>query len=201
MSIRTRVPVTIQDNIKTDIVSFDLEGQTGEDIALLFPGWERATAPLVRIHSECLTGDVFGSQRCDCGKQLDEAISKMAKEGGVLIYLRQEGRGIGLYNKLDAYKLQIEHGQDTFAANVHLGLPIDARDYKIAANMLKDLNVSSVRILTNNPDKVRMLEENGIAIAAVIPTGVYTTKDNLFYLKAKKERGHTIAGDLDDERA
>lgn len=192
MSIRTRVPVTIRGDIKTDIVSFALEGQSGEDIALLFPGYDKAATPMVRIHSECLTGDVFGSQRCDCGKQLDEAITRMAQEGGVLIYLRQEGRGIGLYNKLDAYKIQIEEGQDTFAANVHLGLPVDSRDYKIAASMLKDLNISSVRILTNNPDKVRMLEENGIAIAEVIATGVYVTPENIRYLEAKKKHGHSI---------
>jgi GTP cyclohydrolase II len=125
----------------------------------------------------------------------------MAVEGGILIYLRQEGRGIGLYNKLDAYKLQIENGKDTFEANVHLGLPADSRDYKIAASMLKDLNVSSVRLLTNNPDKVRMLEEDGIAIAEIIPTGVFTTADNLSYLQAKKKHGHTISSDLKDECA
>lgn len=200
MSIRTRVPVTIQGNIKTDIVSFALEGQSTEDIALIFKGPVKADSPLVRIHSECLTGDVFGSQRCDCGQQLQEAIDKMSVEGGVLIYLRQEGRGIGLYNKLDAYKLQIEQGQDTFAANVHLGLPADARDYKIAANMLKDLGISSVRLLTNNPDKVRMLEENGIALAEIIPTGVYATAENISYLKAKKERGHTLTELSKDDR-
>lgn len=199
MSIRTRVPVTIQNGIKTEIVSFTLEGQGGEDIAVLFPGWDKAASPLVRIHSECLTGDVFGSQRCDCGDQLQEAITKMNREGGILIYLRQEGRGIGLYNKLDAYKLQIENGKDTFEANVHLGLPIDSRDYKIAASMLKDLNVSSVRLLTNNPDKVRMLIEHGIKIEEAIPTGVYTTADNLSYLQAKKKHGHNISSDLKDQ--
>lgn len=193
MSIRARVPVAIRDNIQTEIVSFTLEGQSEEDIALLFPQWDSVPAPLVRLHSECLTGDVFGSHRCDCGKQLDEAINRMADEGGVLIYLRQEGRGIGLYNKLDAYKLQIEQGQDTFEANLHLGLPADARDYKIAAGMLRELGISSVRLMTNNPDKVRMLVENGIAITEVIPTGVYATKDNLSYLEAKRLHGHTIS--------
>lgn len=201
MSIRTRVPVMIQGGISTEIVSFRLEGQSGEDIALVFPGWEKTSSPLVRVHSECLTGDVFGSHRCDCGHQLQEAIDRMADEGGVLVYLRQEGRGIGLYNKLDAYKLQIENGQDTFEANLHLGLPADSRDYKIAANMLKDLDITSVRIMTNNPDKVRMLEENGITIAEIIPTGVFPTKDNLSYLQAKKKHGHTIDRDLKDECA
>jgi GTP cyclohydrolase II len=193
MSIRARVPVVIRENVHTEIVSFTLEGQREEDIALLFPKWDQVSAPLVRLHSECLTGDVFGSHRCDCGKQLDEAINRMADQGGVLIYLRQEGRGIGLYNKLDAYKLQIEQGQDTFQANLHLGLPADARDYKIAAGMLRELGIAAVRLITNNPDKVRMLEENGIEITEVIPTGVYTTKDNLSYLEAKRQHGHTIS--------
>ncbi len=200
MSIRTRVPVTIQGDVKTEIISFALEGQSTEDIALIFKGATKIPAPLVRIHSECLTGDVFGSQRCDCGRQLQEAIDRMAIEGGILIYLRQEGRGVGLYNKLDAYKIQIEQGQDTFQANAHLGLPVDARDYKIAASMLKDLDISSVRLLTNNPDKVRMLEDNGITIAELIPTGVFATPDNLSYLQAKRDHGHTIFDVLKDER-
>jgi GTP cyclohydrolase II len=192
MSIRTQVPVTIRDGLKTEIISFAFEGHTSEDIAILFAGWEKQDSALVRIHSECLTGDVFGSQRCDCGPQLQEAIDKMSANGGVLIYLRQEGRGIGLYNKLDAYKLQIENNQDTFEANLHLGLPADSRDYKIVAKMLNDLGISSVRLLTNNPDKVRMLEEEGIKIAEQIPTGVFTTKENVSYLEAKKKHGHTI---------
>lgn len=199
MSIRARVPVVIRENIHTEIVSFALEGQREEDIALLFPGWDKVSAPLVRLHSECLTGDVFGSHRCDCGRQLDEAITRMDREGGILIYLRQEGRGIGLYNKLDAYKLQIEQGQDTFEANLHLGLPADARDYRIAAGILRELGVSAARLMTNNPDKVRMLAECGILIEEVIPTGVYTTKDNLSYLQAKRDHGHTIQGDLGDQ--
>jgi GTP cyclohydrolase II len=173
-------------------VSFDFEGHETEDIALLFPGWDKGGDVLVRVHSECLTGDVFGSHRCDCNGQLNEAIDRMAVEGGILIYLRQEGRGIGLYNKLDAYKLQIEEGQDTFEANLHLGLPEDARDYKIASDMLKELGVSSIWLLTNNPDKVRALEEAGIAVYAIMPTGVHVTDDNVSYLSVKKQHGHTI---------
>jgi len=201
MSILVRVPVPIQNGIQTEMVSFRLKGQDSEDIAVLFPGWDKRPDPLVRIHSECLTGDVFHSRRCDCGAQLDEAIRMMDAEGGILIYLRQEGRGIGLYNKLEAYKRQIDNGDDTFEANLHMGLPADARDYKIAASMLKDLNVSSVRLLTNNPDKVRMLEENGIRLSEVIPTGVYVTPDNAPYLEAKKKRGHTIMNILKGSRA
>lgn len=200
MAIRTRVPVTIREGLKTEIISFALEGHSSEDIAILFPGWEKQENALVRIHSECLTGDVFGSQRCDCGDQLQEAIDRMGKEGGVLVYLRQEGRGVGLYNKLDAYKLQIENGQDTFEANVHLGLPADARDYKIVAKMLNDLNITSVRLMTNNPEKIKMLEECGINIAEAIPTGVFTTTENVSYLEAKKKHGHTIMDILKGNR-
>lgn len=192
MPIRTRIPITIRSGLKAEIVSFDFEGHETEDIALLFPGWDKGGDVLVRVHSECLTGDVFGSHRCDCNGQLNEAIDRMAVEGGILIYLRQEGRGIGLYNKLDAYKLQIEEGQDTFEANVHLGLPEDARDYKIASDMLKELGVSSIWLLTNNPDKVRALEDAGIAVYAIMPTGVHVTDDNVSYLSVKKQHGHTI---------
>ena len=192
MAIRTRIPLTVREGLKTEIISFSLEGQTEEDIALVFGGADGKKDVLVRLHSECLTGDVFGSHRCDCGPQLHEAMDRMGTEGGVLIYLRQEGRGIGLYNKLDAYKRQIENGEDTFEANLHLGLPADARDYKLAANMLNNLGISSVRLLTNNPDKVKGLEEAGITVSEVVPTGVHTTPDNIGYLEAKKKHGHSI---------
>lgn len=176
-------------------MSFTFEGHETEDIALLFPGWDKKGDTLVRIHSECLTGDVFGSHRCDCNGQLNEAIDRMAVDGGVLIYLRQEGRGIGLYNKLDAYKLQIENGKDTFEANAHLGLPLDGRDYKIAVNMLNDLGVQSVWLLTNNPDKVSALEKSGIHVHAMVPTAVHATDDNVSYLTVKRAHGHKI-GDI-----
>lgn len=198
MAIRTRIPLTIREGLKTEIISFSLEGQTGEDIALVFGVADGQKDVLVRLHSECLTGDVFGSHRCDCGPQLHEAMDRMGEEGGVLIYLRQEGRGIGLYNKLDAYKRQIENGEDTFEANLHMGLPADARDYKLAASMLNDLGISSARILTNNPDKVKGLQEAGIVVSEVIPTGVHTTADNIDYLQAKKKYGHSIFDILKD---
>lgn len=194
MGIRTRIPITIRDGIKAEIVSFSFEGQQTEDIAFLFDGWDKGGDVLVRIHSECLTGDVFGSHRCDCNGQLNEAIDRMSKDGGVLIYLRQEGRGIGLYNKLDAYKLQIEDGQDTFEANAHLGLPLDARDYKIAVAMLRELGVKSVWLLTNNPDKVEALESAGIEVYAMMPTEVHLTDDNVSYLSVKRQHGHKIGG-------
>lgn len=194
MGIRTKIPITIRDGIKAEIVSFCFDGQQTEDIAFLFDGWDKGGDVLVRIHSECLTGDVFGSHRCDCNGQLNEAIDRMSKDGGVLIYLRQEGRGIGLYNKLDAYKLQIEDGQDTFEANAHLGLPLDARDYKIAVSMLNELGVRSVWLLTNNPDKVAALETAGIEVYAMMPTDVHLTDDNVSYLSVKRQHGHKIGG-------
>ncbi|MFY9858023.1 MAG: 3,4-dihydroxy-2-butanone-4-phosphate synthase, partial [Exiguobacterium chiriqhucha] len=120
-------------------------------------------APLVRIHSECLTGDVFGSHRCDCGPQLDTAMAKVEAEGGVILYMRQEGRGIGLLNKLKAYELQ-EQGLDTVEANVALGLHADLRDYRVSAAMLRDLGVTNVRLMTNNPEKVDALEACGITV-------------------------------------
>ncbi len=138
----------------------------------------------VRIHSECLTGDIFGSSRCDCGEQLQEAIKKFDEVGGVLIYLRQEGRGIGLYNKLDAYALQLK-GLDTYEANRHLGLGDDLRDYKIAAEMLKAMNIKKIRLLSNNPLKSSQLQEEGIEIVEKVSTGVFLKKENTHYLEAK----------------
>lgn len=150
--------------------------------------------PLVRIHSECITGDLFGSLRCDCGAQLRAAILMMQEEGGgILIYLRQEGRGIGLLNKLRAYKLQ-EQGLDTLDANQALGLPVDARDYSSAASILKDYyGITAIRLITNNPAKLQILEERGIRVSERIPTLVAVNQHNKDYLKAKAERlGHWI---------
>jgi 3,4-dihydroxy 2-butanone 4-phosphate synthase/GTP cyclohydrolase II len=148
---------------------------------------------LVRVHSECLTGDVFHSLRCDCGEQLESALSMIEREGqGVLLYLAQEGRGIGLLNKLRAYKLQ-EEGLDTVDANLKLGLPADLRDYGIGAQILVDLGLSSIRILTNNPKKIRGLEGYGLSVAAQVPIEHMPNPHNEAYLRAKKERmGHTL---------
>ncbi|MBX8487624.1 GTP cyclohydrolase II [Pseudomonas cichorii] len=156
-------------------------------------GPDRPESPLVRIHSECLTGDVFSSQRCDCGPQLTESINRMHKEGGYLIYLRQEGRGIGLYAKLEAYRLQ-DTGLDTFEANTHLSFPEDDRDFSLAASMLKAVGITDCRIITNNPEKVSALESNGIHVSDVIPTGVFITEHNRNYLQAKiDKKQHSIA--------
>lgn len=148
---------------------------------------------LTRIHSECLTGDVFGSQRCDCGEQLDMAMDKINAEGaGIVLYLRQEGRGIGLGNKLRAYALQ-DNGMDTVQANHALGFADDARDFNAAVEMLKVLNVSSVRLMTNNPRKVSALENAGMVVARV-PLLTCVQADNADYLRTKaKKLGHLIA--------
>jgi 3,4-dihydroxy 2-butanone 4-phosphate synthase/GTP cyclohydrolase II len=155
-----------------------------------------ASAPLVRVHSECLTGDSFGSERCDCGAQLDAALAALADEGrGALIYLRQEGRGIGLLAKLQAYALQ-DQGVDTVEANLRLGLPVDARDYTAAVSILHDLGIASARLLTNNPAKVAALEAGGIRCQRV-PLQVGLTSFNRQYLQTKRERmGHLLEGHL-----
>ncbi|HVF80130.1 MAG TPA: bifunctional 3,4-dihydroxy-2-butanone-4-phosphate synthase/GTP cyclohydrolase II [Solirubrobacteraceae bacterium] len=148
---------------------------------------------LVRVHSECLTGDVFHSLRCDCGEQLESALAMIEREGqGVLLYLSQEGRGIGLLNKLRAYKLQ-EGGLDTVEANLQLGLPADLRDYGIGAQILVDLGLSSIRILTNNPKKIRGLEGYGLSVSEQVPIEHISNPHNEDYLRAKRDRmGHTL---------
>jgi GTP cyclohydrolase II len=151
-----------------------------------------ATEPLVRPHSECLTGDVFGSQRCDCGAQLREAVERITTAGGYLLYLRQEGRGIGLYSKLDAYLLQDE-GLDTYEANLALGHREDERDYTVAAQMIKALELPSVALLSNNPDKAAQLTRLGVTVSAHVPTRVHLSEANAGYLATKAGRGaHTI---------
>jgi 3,4-dihydroxy 2-butanone 4-phosphate synthase/GTP cyclohydrolase II len=148
---------------------------------------------LVRMHSECLTGDVFHSLRCDCGEQLESALSMIEREGrGVLVYLAQEGRGIGLLNKLRAYKLQ-EQGLDTVDANLELGLPADLREYGIGAQILVDLGLSSIRILTNNPKKIHGLQGYGLSVSEQVPIEHVPNPHNEGYLRAKAERmGHML---------
>jgi len=192
---RVRVPLRFADgySVTSDVVTFHGLVDGAEHIALVFGDPTAGATPLVRLHSECLTGDVFGSARCDCGPQLREAVQRIDGVGGMLLYLRQEGRGIGLYNKLDAYALQ-DVGLDTYQANTALGLPEDARDYTAAAQMLAALGIAELNLLTNNPDKVRQLREVNITVAQTVRTGVHATPSNLRYLHAKAERDHhTIA--------
>jgi 3,4-dihydroxy 2-butanone 4-phosphate synthase/GTP cyclohydrolase II len=154
---------------------------------------------LTRVHSECLTGDAFGSLRCDCGEQLDAAMQAVAAEGrGVVVYLRgHEGRGVGLLNKLRAYQLQ-DGGADTVDANLRLGLPVDARHYGAAAQILADLGVRSVRLLSNNPAKQAGLTAYGIAVERRIPLQAGTTEHNVHYLRAKRDRMRHQLTEVDD---
>ncbi|MCX6779651.1 MAG: GTP cyclohydrolase II [Candidatus Magasanikbacteria bacterium] len=147
---------------------------------------------LVRMHSKCITGDTFASLKCDCGEQLDLSLKKIAKSGGVLLYLNQEGRDIGLENKIKAYALQ-DQGMDTVEANVGLGLPQDARDYSIAILILKYLKIRKINLITNNPDKVIQLEEGGIDVIKRTPLEVKSNKYNKSYLQIKKKKmGHQL---------
>ncbi|MDO6705443.1 MULTISPECIES: GTP cyclohydrolase II [unclassified Photobacterium] len=191
VKVRARVPfkVGMNSHIPADILSFDGLDSGKEHVALIFRSADKQTTPpLVRMHSECLTGDVFHSSRCDCGEQLDETIERMAEEGGILLYLRQEGRGIGLYNKIDAYLLQSQ-GMNTYEANNHLGFGDDLRDFSEAAEMLKALGVASIRLITNNPKKIQDLEALGISIAEVVGTKAHLKEGNENYLRAKASRG------------
>lgn len=146
----------------------------------------------VRIHSECLTGDIWGSRRCDCGEQLDKAMEIAATHGGVVIYLRQEGRGIGIINKIKAYKLQ-DAGLNTIDANIHLGFEADERSYEIAVTILKDLDISRIRLLTNNPEKIDALTELGIEITERVPLIIEPQSGNADYLRTKQDQmGHML---------
>ncbi len=165
--------------------------RTVEELVALVMGDIHSAPPLVRIHSQCLTGDVFGSLRCDCRLQLEMALSAIAKEGaGILLYEQQEGRGIGLMAKLKAYELQ-DHGRDTVEANEELGFAADCRDYDLAAGALKQLGVVSVRLMTNNPDKVAALEAGGVTVAERVSAEVETQESFERYLRTKQEKmGH-----------
>ncbi|MEU8300002.1 GTP cyclohydrolase II [Micromonospora sp. NPDC048909] len=198
-TIRTQVtvPLRFPDGYATTARLFTFKGLIDgrEHLAFGLGDWAGALdrhgaggpAPLVRPHSECLTGDVFGSQRCDCGPQLREAVERIAEAGGFLLYLRQEGRGIGLYAKLDAYALQ-DAGLDTYEANVALGHGEDERDYTAAAQMLATLEVPAIVLLSSNPEKAVQLDRLGVTVTERVPTGLYLSPANADYLAAKASR-------------
>jgi 3,4-dihydroxy 2-butanone 4-phosphate synthase / GTP cyclohydrolase II len=188
--VSTRLPTAFGD---FEVIGYRSLVEDKHHVALVKGDVAGASDVLVRVHSECLTGDVFHSLRCDCGEQLESALAMIEREGeGVLLYLAQEGRGIGLLNKLRAYKLQ-EEGLDTVEANLRLGLPADLRDYGIGAQILADLGLSTIRILTNNPKKIRGLEGYGLALSAQLPIEHTPNPHNEAYLRAKAERmGHTL---------
>ncbi|GAA2698829.1 GTP cyclohydrolase II [Actinoplanes palleronii] len=188
------MPLEFPDGYQTSAEVFTFIGLADgrEHLALGLGDWKNSDNPLVRPHSECLTGDVFGSQRCDCGPQLREAAERITEAGGILLYLRQEGRGIGLYAKLDAYALQ-DTGLDTYQANLALGHAEDERDYTAAAQMLQALDVDRIRLLSNNPDKAGQLSDLGVDVTEQIRTGVHLSTANARYLATKRDHtAHTI---------
>jgi GTP cyclohydrolase II len=195
IATRARLPVAASED--AEIVAFRSPGDAAEHVALVIGQPDADSAPLVRLHSECLTGDLLGSMRCDCGPQLDTALSEIAAEAarggwGVLLYLRQEGRGIGLVNKLRAYRLQ-DQGFDTLEANRRLGFPAEARDFALAARMLTLLGIPAVRLLTNNPDKVAALEAAGVMVAERVPHRLPANPHNAHYLATKRDKaGHLL---------
>ncbi len=187
----------VQANLPTkwgayDIYAFSEEhGDQQPHIALVYKDINVNNAVPVRIHSECLTGDLFGSKRCDCGEQFEESMSIISAQKGVMIYLRQEGRGIGLINKLDAYNLQ-DAGLDTFEANVHLGFEADERDFGIAIEILTDLGIQIIDLITNNPDKIAAIDHSDITLRNRIPIIIPPKSENEGYLKIKQNVGHLL---------
>ncbi|MEW6993733.1 GTP cyclohydrolase II [Colwelliaceae bacterium MEBiC 14330] len=196
--IRTRISLKIGANsdIPAEMISFNDLATDKEHVAIVLGQADKSqTVPLVRIHSECLTGDVFHSSRCDCGEQLDEAINQMAIEGGIILYLRQEGRGIGLYNKIDAYKLQSQ-GMNTYQANNHLGFGDDLRDFTEAGQMLDALKITRLKLMTNNPIKIKALTDYGLIVEKEVNTSTHIKQGNEAYLKAKVDNaGHKLSFD------
>ncbi|SJN56478.1 GTP cyclohydrolase II [Vibrio ruber] len=189
--VRARVDLKVgaKSDIDAEILSFNGLNTDKEHVALIFKSADlNQEIPLVRMHSECLTGDVFHSSRCDCGEQLEETITKMGEAGGIILYLRQEGRGIGLYNKIDAYRLQSQ-GLNTYEANRKLGFEDDLREFSEAAQMLQALNITKIRLVTNNPKKVNDLKAHGIEIVEIVHTAAHIKAGNANYLKAKVSYG------------
>lgn len=174
----------------TMIAYADQQADRMPHLALVHADYESGNPVVLRVHSECMTGDVFHSRRCDCGAQLDKSMEMAAQQGGVVIYLRQEGRGIGLISKLDAYQLQ-DQGLDTAEANTHLGFPIDDRQYADAITIMEDLGITEIRLLTNNPEKVEAFADTTVKVVERLPLIIKPNADNQRYLKTKKKSmGH-----------
>jgi len=197
-SVKARIVAEAQ--LPTKFGRFTIYGIKGrkladEAVAIQHGNVRNGKAPLVRVHSQCLTGDVFTSQRCDCRAQLEFSLRKISQDAsGVLLYLPQEGRGIGLLNKLKAYELQDE-GLDTVEANRRLGFAADSRDYEFAAEALKALGIRAVRLLSNNPEKVKQLEDGGVRVVERVPCRPRTSQLSRAYLRTKKNKlGHLLAG-------
>lgn len=190
IAARARLPVSASSD--AELIAYRSTADAADHVALVV-GKRDGSTPVVRLHSECLTGDVLGSLKCDCGPQLHEALHQIAGAGwGVLLYLRQEGRGIGLVNKLRAYALQ-DQGFDTVDANIRLGFAVDARDFAVAAQMLRLLSVDQVRLLTNNPEKVAGLEGEGVIVAERLSLKIAANPHNAQYLETKRDRtGHKL---------
>src|SRR6056297_700753 len=188
--VRVKLPTDYGD---FELIPFKQKSNGLEHIALVKGEWTKDEPVLVRVHSSCVTGDIFGSKRCDCGPQLHKAMKMIEKEGkGALVYMNQEGRGIGLFNKIKAYKLQ-EEGKDTVEANLDLGFEEDERDYGVGANILRELGLGKIRLLTNNPIKRKGLEGYGLEIVENVPLEVEPNEHNRFYLETKKHKmGHTL---------
>ena len=176
-----------------ELIAYRQTTNDQEHLALIKGKWDKDESILVRVHSSCLTGDVFGSCRCDCGPQLQKAMEIIEKEGkGVILYMNQEGRGIGLLNKLKAYKLQ-EEGRDTVEANEELGFKMDERDYGVGAQILRDLGLRKIRLMSNNPKKRAGLIGYGLEIVETIPIEIDSNEHNKFYLETKRDKmGHSL---------
>jgi len=189
--VTAKLPLNQYNNFQISVIKEKFTQK--EHVILTKQSENTENSPLVRIHSSCMTGDLFGSQRCDCHNQLHYTLQRMSKEGGILIYLNQEGRGIGLFNKIKSYALQ-EQGLDTVEANEKLGLPVDSREYYLAANILRNRNIKSVQLLTNNPLKAEGLEKYGIIIEKIVSMPVFCCADNEDYLRTKKlKMNHQIS--------
>ena len=194
--MKSLVRKTAEANLPTKYGNFKViayeDCNKAQHLALVKGSIKNKKNVLVRVHSQCLTGDTLGSLRCDCGQQLEKALQVISKKNGVLLYMAQEGRGIGLMNKIAAYHFQ-DHGMDTVEANLKLGFKADARDYTIGAQILADLELSTIRLLTNNPKKIEGLEKYGLDIVERIPIQIKPNKSNKNYLKAKKQKlGHYL---------